>query len=176
METETLPSGQTTSFKRSRKRAPDRKPYQHTSHAEITKILTLDADGISHSEIARAMGINQQTISKIVQRHDPTTGKALSLLKANGYKAAEDWVASFQKAVARGDHRPMKDLLVATGVIAPDPLAQGMVVIVGNGQATQTHVPQGFLLPDDQALEHPKQLASAPDTAPQHQGIPTPST
>ena len=52
-------------------------------------------------------------------------------------------------AVSRGDHRPMKDLLVATGVIAPDPLAQGMVVIVGNGLAQQTHVPQGFLLPDD---------------------------
>ncbi len=149
MDAEPLEIRQPVSTRRSRKRAPERRPYQHTSHAEITKILTFDADGISHSEIARSMGISQQTISEIVKRHDPTTGKALSLLKANGYKAAEDWIASFQKAVSRGDHRPMKDLLVATGVIAPDPLAQGMVVIVGNGQATQTHVPQGFLLPDD---------------------------
>jgi len=100
---------------------------------EKIEVLTLASRGVNQREIARITGLSQQAISDIVIRHQPTTAHALDVLRANSFKAAEDWVRSFNVAVKRGEHRPMRDALIATGVVAPDPQAQGITVIVGSG-------------------------------------------
>ncbi len=100
---------------------------------EKVHVLTLDSQGVRQLEIARITGLSQQAVSDIIARHKPTTVHALDVLKANSFKAAEDWVRSFAIAVKRGEHRPMRDALIATGVVAPDPQAQGITVIVGSG-------------------------------------------
>ena len=97
-------------------------------------------------------------MSDIVARHESTTAHALGVLKAASYKAAENWVESFPKAVKRGDHRPMRDALIATGVVAPDPQHQGVTVIIGTGApATMGQLPSVLVLPD---APDTKQLAA----------------
>lgn len=112
-------------------RATDRPRHKRTSPAEIIEILGLDRKGISRTEIARVTGLSQQTVSDIVLRHAATSAHALDVLKAHDYVTAQLWLKSMPKAVKRGDHRPMRDALIATGVVAPDPQAQGVTIVLG---------------------------------------------
>ena len=114
---------------------PHRK-RKHSTIDEHVTVLELAAKGISQTEIARVTGISQQAVSTICRKHEPTTSTALGVLKANAHKAAVDWIRSFNVAVKRGEHRPMRDALIATGVVAPDPQAQGITVIVGSGDVS----------------------------------------
>jgi len=112
--------------------------------SEKIQILDLDQQGVRQLEIARIIGITQQSVSDIIAKHKPTTARAMDVLRANSFKAAEDWVRSFAVAVKRGEHRPMRDALIATGVVAPDPQAQGITVIVGSGDVSILPVPQSI--------------------------------
>ena len=124
--------------------APPRQKHKKASIAEQIAVLDLRLKGISQKEIARVTGFTQQAVSDIIARHEPTTNHALDVLKANSYKAAVDWVRSFNVAVKRGEHRPMRDALIATGVVAPDPQAQGITVIVGSGDVSISPSPQSI--------------------------------
>jgi hypothetical protein len=115
------------------KRDPSRKRHERTSTTETVRILRLNTEGISASEIARVTGIAQQTVLAVIHRHEPTMDKALDVLKASSFEAAVQWVKSFGSASRRGEHRPMKDALVAVGVIQADPQNLGVTVIVGSG-------------------------------------------
>ena len=118
------------------------KTRKHATINERLSVLDLHIKGVSQTEIARITGFRQQRISDIISKHEPTTSHALGVLKAASYQAAVDWVASFRVAVKRGEHRPMRDALIATGVVAPDPLNQGVTVVIGAGDAgvmLQTH-------------------------------------
>ena len=140
METESasaLPRG-----KHGTKRDPNRKRGQRLSVLETVDILSLHKKGISHSEIARAMGMSVQRVSEKIRAYSSTTETALSVLQANSHLAAEEWIKTFSAARKRGEHRPMKDVLVAVGVISPDPINQGVTVVIGAGDAgvmLQTH-------------------------------------
>jgi hypothetical protein len=139
-----------------RKRPPGRK----ASVNEKIHVLNLNAEGVRQTEIARITGISQQAVSDIINRHHPTTARAMDVLRANSFKAAEDWIRSFNVAVKRGEHRPMRDVLIATGVVAPDPQAQGITVVVGSGDVSieakvasqPTHNPILSLPNPDEAL------------------------
>jgi hypothetical protein len=115
-----------------------------TSISEKIRILDLDHQGVTQREIARIVGITQQSVCNIIAQHKPTTAHALDVLRANSFKAAEDWVRSFAVAVKRGEHRPMRDALIAVGVVAPDPQAQGITVVVGSGDVSISPSPQSI--------------------------------
>jgi len=142
---------------RGRPATTKRPARKHASITEQIKVLDLAGQQVTQTEIARITGISQQTVSAIIARHAPTTLHALDVLKANSYKAAVDWVRSFNVAVKRGEHRPMRDALIATGVVAPDPQAQGVTVIVGSGDValmTNTHSKASMEAPSLDTTHH----------------------
>jgi DNA-binding CsgD family transcriptional regulator len=131
---------------------------KHATVAAQIQVLDLAAKGVSQTQIAKITGISQQTVSAICARHAPTTNHALKVLEANAYKAASDWVRSFGVAVKRGEHRPMRDALIATGVIAADPQTHGITVIVGTGDVQIRETNQAKVLDvtsDNAALLNP---------------------
>jgi hypothetical protein len=118
------------------KRLPSRKAYTRLTPHEIVRVLRLNAEAVSSSEIARITGISHQRITDIVTKHATTTDRALDVLKANSFNAATKWIESFTHAAKRGEHRPMRDALIAVGVVAPDPLNVGIQVVIGAGDVS----------------------------------------
>jgi hypothetical protein len=130
-------------------RGPAPRPkFKHATITERINVLDLATRGISQTEIARATGLRQQVVSDICRKHEPTVSTALGVLKANAHLAAEEWVKSFPKARKRGEHRPMRDCLVAVGVVAPDPINQGVTVIVGSGDVAVGTLSPMLTLPE----------------------------
>jgi hypothetical protein len=120
--------------------------------------------GVSMSEIARTVGISVQRVSDRVRAYTSTTETALGVLQASAHQAAVDWVKSFGPARKRGEHRPMRDALIATGVIAPDPENQGITVIVGSGDVSIAGVSQSLKLPAPLDIVDSNENASNPVT------------
>jgi hypothetical protein len=121
---------------RGRQAATPRPKGKRADIREIVTVLDLATKGVTQTEIARITGLRQQAVSDICQRHEPTTNTALGVLKANAHQAAIDWVGSFAHARKRGEHRPMRDALIAVGVVAPDPLNVGIQVVIGAGDVS----------------------------------------
>jgi hypothetical protein len=115
--------------------------------------------GVSMSEIARTVGISVQRVSDRVRAYT-----SLGVLQASAHQAAVDWVKSFGPARKRGEHRPMRDALIATGVIAPDPENQGITVIVGSGDVSIAGVSQSLKLPAPLDIVDSNENASNPVT------------
>lgn len=122
------------------KRAPHRKRFGRTSIAEDIEVMTLAARGVSHSDIARITGLSVQRVNARVHAAQSTTPTALGVLQAAAHQAARDWVRSFEKAAKRGEHRPMRDALIAVGVVAPDAQNVGITVIVGSGDVANVEL------------------------------------
>lgn len=146
-------------------RAP-RVPYTRISTSELAKILALLDQSVSHREISRITGICQPRISEIAQETDEARRVGKHTLYANQAHAAEQWIETFPQAVKRGDHRPMKDLLIATGLIAPDPQAQGVTIVIGANASVE--LPNALKLPDLEAkvLTEPTITDGAPADIP----------
>jgi hypothetical protein len=121
------------------KRAPSRKPYTRTTPLEIVRVLRLHAESVSASEIARIVKLSHQQVLSLIDKHAPTEDKAMAVLKASSYDAAVKWVQSFTHAAKRGEHRPMRDALIAVGVVAPDAQNVGVTVVVGGGDVGAMH-------------------------------------
>lgn len=124
----------------------ERRKGQRFSVQETIEVLDLALKGVSQKEIARLTGIQQQQVSAICARHTSTTRTALSVLQANAHNAAVAWVRSFPAAVKKGEHRPMRDALIATGVIQPDATNIGVTVLLGSGVVTEGQQPTRTLL------------------------------
>src|SRR5204862_5011598 len=69
-----------------------RKKGAHTKQADRIEILGLAKRGISQTEIARVVGVTQQTVSYICRQHDSTCSIALGVLQASAHQAAQQWV------------------------------------------------------------------------------------
>lgn len=63
------------------------------------------------------------------QIHKTTTQAVRDRLHAASELAADKWIQSFGPAAAKGDHRPMKDLLIASKVVDVDKGTTSPVVI-----------------------------------------------
>lgn len=79
-------------------------------------------------------GMPVQDIAEMVERSPGMVRKALTVSKemvnALAPAAVEYWGRSFPAAAARGDHRPMRDLLIATKTIEGMPGMHGIHVNV----------------------------------------------
>jgi hypothetical protein len=128
-----------TRGKHGTKRDPNRKRGQRLSMLETIDILALSKKGISASEISRAMGISVERVAERIRNHASTMDTALGVLQANAHQAAVAWVNSFEFARKRGEHRPMRDALIAVGVVAPDAQNVGVTVVVGGGDVGAMH-------------------------------------
>lgn len=102
-------------------------------------------DGLNISQIAAKTGRTRETIGKVLK--DPETDAlrkdvnaarrkgALDRLSGSVATAADRWVESMDVAAKKGDHRPMRDLLLSEKVIEPigDSHGGGLVVQIGGG-------------------------------------------
>lgn len=85
--------------------------YQHPAHRVSSLLKGKDYDTFKATV--------QQTLRQA----------AVDRLVSSAEKAADLWAAAMPIAAARGDHRPMKDLLIATKAIDATAQAQPMVVV-----------------------------------------------
>jgi hypothetical protein len=142
---------------------PTRKPYSRITQASILQVLILNKNGLNQSEIARRTNLSQQAVCDVLDKHASTCDQSLSVLQAASFTAAQQWVNSFPKAVKRGDHRPMRDCLIATGVVAPDAQNHGVTVIVGSGEVAISTLPTLLQLPSiSTASESSSELSQTP--------------
>jgi hypothetical protein len=156
----TIPPGR---GRHGRARDPNRPRYSRINQAELLQILILNKNGLNQSEIARRTGLAQESVRETINKHASTCDQSLSVLQAASYQAAQDWVKSFPKAVKRGDHRPMRDCLIATGVVAPDAQNHGVTVIVGSGEVAISTLPTTLQLPSiSTASESSSELSQTP--------------
>lgn len=119
---------------------PERPKYRRITRDELTRIIHLNAQGVGQREISRMTGISQGHLSVVLTELTQQSERAKGTLHANQVHAAEAWIKSFSKAIKRGDHRPMKDLLIATGVI-DQPQASTQNIIIGIGLTNPTADP-----------------------------------
>lgn len=111
---------------------PPKKPrYQRIGMEARMKVMELFADNVKPQEISRITGISTQRISEITSTHGHLKDRVRQVLDAQRVKAAEAWGRAIPKAAKKGDHRPARELLIATGDVTPlDSASSGVTVVV----------------------------------------------
>lgn len=110
---------------------PKHPRYQRISMAARTKVLSLHAEGVKNAEIARITGISTQRVSDITTSLGDLKAQVAQVLSSQRLKAAEAWGRAIPKAAKKGDHRPARELLIATGDVTPlDATGSGVTVVV----------------------------------------------
>lgn len=128
--------------------------------------------------LAKQFGIGTHIIAQLLtgpeyesireQIHKTTIQAVRDRLHSASEEASAKWIAAMGPAALKGDHRPMKDLLLANRVIDPDKGTSPAVVIqigVQAGSVSITPVPQKPLPPVSLPPGTPLQGVS-PDTPP----------
>lgn len=128
------------------------------------RVLELSADNVKNSEISRITGISTQRVSEILNLHGDLKGRVRQVLDAQRVKAAEAWGRAIPKAAKKGDHRPARELLIATGDVSPlDSTGSGVTVVVNmpGAEAAQgakvvgsgSTLDNAFVMPSPQVVE-----------------------
>ena len=132
-ETDTLAKAEThTPAPAADRRTPTTvKKYQRISVDAKLKVLELSVDGVKNADIARITGLSEQRISDIVNTHSQLRDRVKAVLDGHRLKAAAAWGQAIPKAAKKGDHRPARELLIATGDVNPlESAGSGVQVIV----------------------------------------------
>ena len=87
-------------------------------------ILRAYDDGDNPSTIARAVNSDIRTVGGVLRQYRDRVNGAKALLMGLTPSAIQAWSTAIPIAATRGDHRPAKELLQATGIVAP-PGGQG---------------------------------------------------
>ncbi len=122
------------------------------THAERLEIQTayLSEPGATQKGLAQQFGRNRETIANALKGpefdqlkavvHKALAEQARDVLKQNRVRAAKKWSGeAIDAAAKKGDHKPMRDLLEATGVIEPDAKSHTHVEIFVGEVAAYTH-------------------------------------
>lgn len=105
--------------------------YQRISVGMKLRVMELDADGLTPTQIAKTLGISHQRVCDITAQHGGIKQRVQQVLNAQRVKAAEAWGRAIPKAAKKGDHRPARELLIATGDVTPlESTGSGVSVIV----------------------------------------------
>lgn len=78
--------------------------------SDTATIATLLGQGLSVEDVANLVSRSPQTVLRVA-------GQAKELLKAASIDAVGDWIKASQVAAQRGDHRPARDMLLASKII-----------------------------------------------------------
>jgi len=143
---------------------PKHPRYQRIGMALRTKVLALHADGVKNAEIARITGISTQRVSEITNSLGDLKAQVAQVLSSQRLKAAEAWGRAIPKAAKKGDHRPARELLIATGDVTPlDSTGSGVTVVVNmpGSEAVQgakvagsaSTLDNAFVMPSPQVVE-----------------------
>lgn len=143
------------------KKGPGR-PSKLTAE-EMIVIARLTAAGRSARSIARLLTTPERSISGVAvaqwQRRAKQPAEEIRMaLAAHRMDAVEDWVKASSRGARDGRHAPAKDLLTATGAIAPD-ARERLIIIVGNGAADLGTLP---MLPERPILDVTPSTPSLP--------------
>jgi hypothetical protein len=96
-----------------------------------TRVLALHAEGVQGQEIARITGLHASRVSEITRTLGDLKAQVQQVLNTHRVKAAEAWGRAIPKAAKKGDHRPARELLIATGDVSPlDSAGSGVTVVV----------------------------------------------
>jgi len=105
--------------------------YTRLSDAEKSLMLRLRfRENLSYDAIAGATKRSVSTVHEYLSKFPDRSEEALAMLKAEGPRAVEMWSAALAAAAERGDHRPMRDLLIGLGVLQDKPTAAPVAVVV----------------------------------------------
>lgn len=102
-------------------------------------------DGLSHTEIARRVRRDRETVRNVVVAPDTkqlaqdlateARDEVLLTLRRNATRVTADWIEASAIAKTRGDHRPARDLLLHARAIDPIESGSGgqsrVAVIIG---------------------------------------------
>jgi hypothetical protein len=146
------------------KSAPSKPKYQRIGVEARMRVLELSADNVKNSEISRITGISTQRVSEILNLHGDLKGRVRQVLDAQRVKAAEAWGRAIPKAAKKGDHRPARELLIATGDVSPLDSAGSGVTVVVNMPSSQPEMgakvvgsastlDNAFVMPSPQVIE-----------------------
>ena len=138
--------------------------YQRISVGMKLRVMELDADGLKPVEIAKLLGISHQRVCDITAEHGGIKQRVRQVLDAQRVKAAEAWGRAIPKAAKKGDHRPARELLIATGDVSPlDSAGSGISVIVNMPGSTPgmgakvagsaSTLDNAFVMPSPQVVE-----------------------
>jgi hypothetical protein len=143
-----------------REKARQTRKYERISVDAKLRVLELSVDGIKPSEIARITGLPTQRVSEVIHTHTGLRHRVKAVLDGHRLKAAAAWGQAIPKAAKKGDHRPARELLIATGDVNPlESAGSGVQVIVnmpGSGEPMGAKVAGSastldsvFALPDE---------------------------
>jgi len=132
------------------------KKFQRIDIAARMEILRHHADGLNALQISKITGLAHQRVGEILKLVGPYKEQARGVLDQFASRAASAWVTSIPKAAKKGDHRPARDLLIATGVISPtESTSSGVTVVVNMPQESPRSVGSAttlegvFVMPED---------------------------
>lgn len=138
--------------------------YKRLSVGMKIRTLELSADGLKPVEIGKILGISHQRVCDIVAEHGDKRASVKRILESNVEKAAQAWGRAIPIAAKKGDHRPARELLIATGDVTPlDSTGSGVTVVVNMpgaepqmgakvaGSASTLDNP--FIMPSPQVIE-----------------------
>lgn len=138
--------------------------YKRLSVGMKIRVLELSADGLKPVEIGKILGISHQRVCDIIAQHGDKKASVRRIMDAGREKAASSWVSSIPIAAKKGDHRPARELLIATGDVSPlDSAGSGVTVVVNmpgsepqNGAkvaGSGSTLDNPFVMPSPQVLE-----------------------
>ena len=92
---------------------------------KVVAILTAYDSGDSPTQIARTVQSDIRTIGGVLRQYRDRVNGAKALLMGLTPNAIAAWSEAIPIASKRGDHRPAKELLQATGIIVPQSSGDG---------------------------------------------------
>jgi hypothetical protein len=158
MEPTLIESGHTieSTVDSSLKPGQPRQKYARIKIDQKVHVLTLHAQGLTCRDIAKTLGLSHQRVSDITKAVQDYKDAARDILESHAKKAATAWTSAIPKAAKKGDHRPARDLLIATGVISPtESTSSGVTVVVNMPQESPRSVGSAttlegvFVMPQD---------------------------
>jgi len=135
---------------------PERTRYQRIGMEARMRVMELHADGLKATDITKITGIPHQRVCDITSTHGAIKDRVKYVLDAQRVKAAEAWGRAIPKAAKKGDHRPARELLIATGDVSPsESTGSGVTVVVNMPQESPRSVGSAttlegvFVMPED---------------------------
>ena len=102
----------------------------------IEERMGSDPTGRWNAEIAKAAGVHKDTVRKMRLHFCDTTIAARARLRATAEESVDRWIEAEKVAAGEGRHQPMRDHLVAAGVIQTEGHGQdggGVKIFIGVG-------------------------------------------
>lgn len=114
--------------------------YKRLSVGMKIRVLELSADGLKPVEIGKILGISHQRVCDIVAEHGDKRASVRRILDNSREKAATWWDKSIPIAAKKGDHRPARELLIATGDVTPSESTGSGVTVVVNMPGSEPQI------------------------------------